>query len=314
MKKYVLLIPMFVIAALALLTSNCKTNQESEMYSGSAVCRDCHERFYELWAPSHHGLAMQGIDSSFIQSELTFDQNTALIQDYKFEAVDRGDSLIIIETKDNISKEYPIIHALGGKYIYYFLTPFENGKLQVVPLAYDLKAKQWYNNPASAVRHFVDPIEDEELDWHNFAYTFNTSCHSCHVSQLDNNYNHETSQYRTTWREAGINCETCHGPCQEHIDVCQNAREGETPEDLKIIITSTFTHEEHNSSCAPCHAKMRSLTLSYPPSEPFYDHFDLVTLEDPDFYPDGRDLGENYTMTTWSQGGCAISGELDCIH
>ncbi len=297
-----------------LFISNCNQKEETEMYSGSASCIECHERFYKLWAPSHHGLAMQGVDSSFIANELTFEQATADIQNSFFKAFLRNDSLLVSETKDGTTKEYPAIHALGGKYIYYFLTPFDKGRLQVLPLAYDLKAKQWYNNPASAVRHFVDPVEDEELDWHNFAYTFNTSCHSCHVSQLENNYNHESGQYRTTWKEAGINCETCHGPSQEHVEVCRKAKDGETPEDLKIIVTSTFTHEQHNSSCAPCHAKMRSLTLSYPPGERFYDHFDLVTLEDPDFYPDGRDLGENYTMTSWSLGDCAHSGQLDCIH
>ena len=28
-------------------------------YTGSVSCRECHEKFYKLWAPSHHGLAMQ---------------------------------------------------------------------------------------------------------------------------------------------------------------------------------------------------------------------------------------------------------------
>ena len=30
-----------------------------EGFVGSSSCKSCHERFYELWAPSHHGLAMQ---------------------------------------------------------------------------------------------------------------------------------------------------------------------------------------------------------------------------------------------------------------
>ena len=303
------------LTAVLLMITGCQPSTETPMYSGSASCRECHERFYQLWAPSHHGLAMQGVDSAFIASELSFESASAQVKDQLFTAFVRNDSLIISEDRDGSTKEYPAVHALGGKYIYYFLTPFNQGRLQVLPLAFDLKEKNWYNNPASAVRHFVDPVEDEELDWHNFAYTFNTSCHSCHVSQLENNYDLSSGEYVTTWKEAGINCETCHGPSQEHVEVCRKAaKKGEVPDDLKIIITSTFTHEQHNSSCAPCHAKMRSLTTSYPPGEPFYDHFDLVTLEDPDFYPDGRDLGENYTMTGWSQSGCVISGSLDCIH
>jgi tetratricopeptide (TPR) repeat protein len=50
-----------------------------------------------------------------------------------------------------------------------------------------------------------------------------------------------------------------------------------------------------------------------PPGERFHDHFNLSTLEDPDFYPDGRDLGENFTMTTWRLSPCLKSGQLDCV-
>ncbi len=39
-----------------------------------------------------------------------------------------------------------------------------------------------------------------------------------------------------------------------------------------------------------------------------------MTLEDPDYYADGRDLGENYTLTSWSMGPCYKSGKIDCMH
>jgi len=38
---------------------------------------------------------------------------------------------------------------------------------------------------------------------------------------------------------------------------------------------------------------MVPMTSTFQPGERYYDHFDLVTLEDPDFHPDGRDFGEN---------------------
>ena len=41
-----------------------------DQYAGSVSCRQCHERFYELWAPSHHGLAMQPYTAKFADSEL----------------------------------------------------------------------------------------------------------------------------------------------------------------------------------------------------------------------------------------------------
>ncbi len=45
----------------------------------------------------------------------------------------------------------------------------------------------------------------------------------------------------------------------------------------------------------------------------FFDHFNLVTLESSDFYPDGRDLGENYTLSSWLLSPCLASNEMDCI-
>jgi tetratricopeptide (TPR) repeat protein len=38
-----------------------------------------------------------------------------------------------------------------------------------------------------------------------------------------------------------------------------------------------------------------------------------VTLENSDFYPDGRDLGENYTQTSWRMSPCITGGKLHCV-
>ena len=133
------------------------------------------------------------------------------------------------------------------------------------------------------------------------------------MSQLSSNYDLATDTYRTTWAEPGINCETCHGPSKEHNEVMQAAPKGQVPPDLKIISVKKFTHEQHNASCGSCHAKTAPLTTVFPPGDRFFDHFDLVTLENPDYYPDGRDLGENYTYTTWLMSPCVKAGKLDCI-
>ena len=153
MRKWVFFFPVPVVIILIALLSNCKADKSSEMYAGSASCIECHERFYKLWAPSHHGLAMQGVDSTFIVDELNFDQASAEIQGYTFTALVRNDSLVMVEENEETSREYPVLHALGGKYIYYFLTPFEKGRLQVVPLAYDIKKEEC--QPYFAANYYV---------------------------------------------------------------------------------------------------------------------------------------------------------------
>jgi tetratricopeptide (TPR) repeat protein len=134
------------------------------------------------------------------------------------------------------------------------------------------------------------------------------------VSQLSTNYDPKTDVYRTVWREPGINCEACHGPSEEHNRVCNEAPKGTVPTDLKIISWKKFTPTQKNDSCAPCHAKMVPITNTFIPGDRFFDHYDLVALESLDYYPDGRDLGENFTYTTWLMSPCVKSGKLDCLH
>jgi tetratricopeptide (TPR) repeat protein len=285
-------------------------SQDSAGYTGSESCRECHEKFYQLWSPSRHGLAMQPFTETLAATLVSHDGEIAIgEQRYRAEPAE----LSVVEKGPDGENAYPIQHALGGKNVYYFLTPLERGHLQVLPIAYDVRKEEWFDTAGSALRMFPD-IEDDAVHWTDRQLTFNTSCHGCHVSQLATNYDPDTDSYETTWAEPGINCETCHGPAGEHVRVFREAPEGTTPADVRIIRTKPFTVEQNNALCAPCHAKMRPVTTSFRPGERYFDHFDLVTLEHLDFYPDGRDLGENYTYTSWRMSPCVPGGELDCLH
>ncbi|MHC4517119.1 MAG: tetratricopeptide repeat protein [Planctomycetota bacterium] len=284
-------------------------------FAGSASCRACHERFYELWAPSHHGLAMQPYTAEFAQANLTVHQRAIEIGKFAYRAFIGVEEGYVREQGSEGEKQHPIVHVLGGKNVYYFLTPYERGRLQTLPLAYDVHQKQWFDTAGSGVRHFPGVESDAPVHWTDPLYTFNTSCYGCHVSQLSRNYDLKTDAYHTEWAEPGINCETCHGPAQEHVKVYQRAKEtGSEPNSLGLISTHTFSAEQMNSMCNSCHAKMSPITASFTPGQKYFDHFGLVTLENHDFYPDGRDLGENYTMTSWRMSPCVKGGNLDCMH
>ncbi len=284
----------------------------NQRFAGTSSCRECHERFYQLWAPSYHGLAMQPYTPQFASEKLSPQPTPLVIADRTYLAQIAHDQGWILESTPNEKRKLPIKHVLGGKNVYYFLTPYEKGRLQTLPLAYDVQRREWFDTAASGVRHLPN-TQDTPLHWTDSAYTFNTACFACHVSQLSTNYDAATDSYNTVWSEPGINCETCHGPCSEHVRVCREAPDGQ-PKDLEIIATTNFTTSQTNDLCATCHAKTTPLTTSYLPGAPFFDHFDLTTLEHFDYYPDGRDLGENYSFTSWRMSPCVRSGELDCMH
>ncbi len=285
----------------------------SQAFAGSSSCRECHESFYRLWAPSNHGLAMQPFTPAFARQNLTPHDTPIEVDGTRYRAVLEADGGSVLEQRAGEEKKYRIAHVLGGKNVFYFLTLLEGGRLQTLPLAYDVHDKRWYDMAGSAVRHFQD-IEDEALDWRERPYTFNASCFGCHVSQLSTNYDFDSDSYNTEWAEPGINCETCHGSAVEHVRNFRAAKPGETPKELGLISTRDFSADQMNSLCAPCHAKMHPLSTDFKPGDLFFDHYDMRTLEDPDFYPDGRDLGENYTYTSWRMSPCVKAGELDCLH
>ena len=302
------------LAVVPTLATDAPLSSPSKDYAGSVSCRECHEKFYQLWAPSHHGLAMQPYTAELAQKDLTSQTKDIVIGDYRYRAEIEPQEGWVLERGPEGEKKYSIEHVLGGKYIYYFLTPLERGRLQTLPVAYDLQKREWFDMAASGLRHFTDRT-DEPVNWKEWPYTFNTGCHGCHVSQLSTNYDLETDTYHTTWAEPGINCETCHGPAEEHNRVCREAPEGTVPKDLRITRGGRdFTVEQNNAACATCHTKGAPITTSFQPGDQYFDHYDLTTLEHPDFYPDARDLGENYTYTLWLLSPCVQSGQLSCFH
>lgn len=303
---------LFIVRRNSVSQEDSKSSSAGPTYAGSASCRECHEVFYQRWVGSRHGLAMQVYTAEFAAANPMAQSPKVKIEDREYWAV-IGAQGSVVENGPNGEKRHPITQVLGGKNVYYFLTPFLRGRLQVLPLAYDVRRHQWFDTASSALRQHAG-MEDAPLSWTHRAFTFNTSCYSCHVSQLSKTYDLTTDSYQTRWLEPGINCETCHGPAARHLAETRLKSYRNSSDRADIISVKAFSHEQKNSLCAACHAKLMPLTSEYRPGESFWDHFDLVTLEHADYYPDGRDLGENYTFTSWSLSPCVESGRLDCLH
>ena len=137
---FIILTGIFIFACNTSNDASQNTQSSSpEGYAGSVSCRDCHGKFYELWSTSFHGLAMQPYTKEFAQNNLIPQKESIKINDseYRFD-VDNG---VVIERSPKGKKEYWVKHVMGGKYVYFFLTLMERGRLQVLPVSYDVRKK-----------------------------------------------------------------------------------------------------------------------------------------------------------------------------
>ena len=217
-------------------------------YAGSTSCRECHEKFYQLWSTSMHGLAMQPYTPEFAEGEAhAAAGRRSRSASCKYRAdIDEGRR---DRDRPEGDEEIPDRARARRQERLLLPDPARQGPAPDPAVAYDVHKKEWFDTAASGVRHFPGGERSAAVDWKDYPYTFNTACYSCHVSQLSTNYDPKTDTYHTTWAEPGINCETCHGSAVEHNEIARATPKGQPLPDLRIISTKTMTKEQRNDLC-----------------------------------------------------------------
>lgn len=88
-------------------------------YTGSASCKECHEKFHQLWSTSRHGLAMQPYTRELAQKEILPQDKEIKIGTNEYRAEIHGTAGYITEIRPEGERKYRIEYVLGGKNVYY---------------------------------------------------------------------------------------------------------------------------------------------------------------------------------------------------
>ena len=301
----------YLVRSLLLLCSvwvstGCRQDGEGGAagFADPASCRECHEKEYVEWRGSQHDMAMQEANENtvlgdFNDSEFTYFEVTSRF--YR-----KGDGYFVsTDGPDGQMTEYEIKYVFGITPLQQYLIEFPDGKMQCLGVAWDSIEKRWFHlYPDDNVKY------DDALHWTGIYQNWNYMCAECHSTDLFKNYDPETKQYNTTWREINVNCQACHGPSEEHVRWAIADEAGRPTKYTKTgqMIDMTSTSVQQVEACAPCHSRRSRISLDSWYNRSFYDIFMPSLLREPLYHADGQILDEVYVYASFLQSKMYHSG------
>jgi predicted CXXCH cytochrome family protein len=294
----VLSVPLYVLKVTYLRPSAERVQAELEYdFSGSKKCGECHKKEYDKWVGSHHDLAMAEANEKTVLGDF----NDAVFE--RFGVTSRfyrknGGFYVHTQGPDGQMADFEVTYTFGAYPLQQYLIPFPGGRLQCLPIAWDVKEKKWYHLYPEA------PIDPQDwLYWTNAGQNWNGMCAECHSTNLKKNYDVTTDSYQTTWSEISVGCEACHGPGSRHVEWAElpDMARPQTENYKLMVKTGGISSRKQVELCAPCHSR-RAILGDYTHAEPdLLDSLLPSLLAEELYFTDGQILEEVYVYGSFTQ-------------
>lgn len=290
-------------------------------FAGADACAECHVEQYQAWQASTHGRAggtpAQRTVGPFNGQPIRFRDATVtpIARDGAYSFVIRQDGRP--ERTLTVDGVIGGAHMVGGG-TQGFVTRWPDGSLRFLPFEWIRDEAVWFCNTDSRLDRGWLPITPDMAladcgDWTPVRALANlprfANCQECHGSQFDVTTTRGRPN-QTRYASLSIDCESCHGPAQRHVDAI--AAGGA---DRSTIPRSLATRDKDASIqvCFRCHALKDALEPGYLPGKGLEQHYSigLAFLSDDPVFADGRIRSFAYQQGhLWSD--CYLSGSMTC--
>jgi tetratricopeptide (TPR) repeat protein len=293
----VLVIPYYWVRESGRVADMRPDSADRASFAGSESCKDCHRAEYDKWTGSHHRWAM----APATEQTVLGDFNNAVFEHFGVQSrFYRKEGRYFVHTQGPEGKmgEYEITHTFGWYPLQQYLVPFDGGRMQCLPITWDVREKRWYHLYPDA------PLEPADwLYWTNNGQNWNGMCAECHSTDLKKNYDYRTDTYQTTWSEISVGCEACHGPGSAHLEWAKLPEMGRpaVKNAALTVKTSGLGSREQIELCAPCHARRMSLDDNIHRHDDFLDYGIPQLLTEGLYFADGQILDEVYVYGSFMQ-------------
>ncbi|QDU62792.1 TPR repeat-containing protein YrrB [Planctomycetes bacterium Pan216] len=258
-------------------------------YAGTDSCIKCHQTQYDKWRGSHHDLAMQEATEETVLGNFT-DQTVEIAGSKARFFMKDGRHVVETEGPGGATDVFSIPFTFGVEPLQQYLVEFPEGRLQVLPFAWDTGEEKWIHLTSD---QGLD--EKDWLYWCNGGMAWNHQCADCHSTDLQKNFDPASGSYHTTFNEVNVGCEACHGPGSLHLEIVDRGRVfwdrryGTGLANLKSKNTQVQI-----DTCGKCHARRQVLRPGFTPGDSFLDYYMPELFDTESYYPDGQILEEDY--------------------
>jgi tetratricopeptide (TPR) repeat protein len=293
-------------------------------FVGAEACASCHADQYSAWAGSTHGRAGGEARPDVVIAP--FDGRTIRFADATVVPRVRGGSYEFVVRQDGHPEAvYTVAGVIGGGHMLGggtqgFLAIEADGTERFLPWDWSRGASAWFCNTGSRTNQGWVPITGEMRladcgDWppvrpigtvERFA-----NCQECHGSQIQTSLVPREG-FETEYTTLQVNCESCHGPAREHVEMAGKG----FPADGDIGLESLAYRDKDASLnvCFRCHALKDVLKEGYLPGDRLEDYYALKfpVLGDQPYLADGRVKSFAYQANHLASA-CYLQGPMDCV-
>jgi len=308
-------------------------------------CVACHQQSHDKWQQSDHAKAMVIADKTSVLANFNNVDVEHYGQKAHFFIKDKQHYVTIsyddtvtdsaVETYADKSHDtsyasitYQVKYSFGHFPLQQYLVETEQGKLQVLPFAWDSRSKadggqRWYHN------YSHEEIRPEDrLHWRQPLQNWNGMCADCHSDGLKRNYDADQNKFKTTFDNINVGCLSCHGDMSTHAkenkyrDIAKDVTSVQHPTSVWLRSVGDKTahwqgKKRDNSfmdNCFSCHALRAPLTDGIKANTPFLDQFMPQLPSSPNYYSDGQIKEEVYVYGSFLQSKMYAKGVncLDC--
>jgi len=296
-------------------------------FVGADACGECHAAEYDAWKSSTHGRA--GGPPTRDRVIAPFDGRSLRFRDAVVTpaVTESGTFVFTVAQRGRPVRRFEVHAVVGGGFMagggtQGFFSKFPDGTLRFLPFDYSRSERLFFCNTIGRANRGWVPITPELAladcgDWPPTRVLGNTerfpSCQQCHGSQIEVASDSVAHRYDTRFVTLGINCESCHGPGRQHIDLARSGRMAERV-DIGMRSLATLTKDQSLEVCFQCHAAKTALEPQYLPGKPLQEHFalKLPILLDTIYFADGRTRSFAYQEGHLASD-CYLNGSMTCV-